>query len=302
MALASGVLGFLVIPFDIYYSLPGFEIILEDRRYASVAALLLGIILVAVGSTSALLLMLMTTRRLKDGKITSSFHITYLVLFLFSVFIGLCVIYGGTTVRSIIPEVNRLQVQRQTLGTRIGQIEQGGFANLGIERRAEELVRLILDDKRLEREIQDLKIVQYPRLTADALIAFCFYSFAILSIMVSRIVRRDPVFEYELATRAWVGAVHNEIRLTDAIEKGTSAADAIIAGLKLRAQEAEAELDDEAGPSEYTQAAVKEQKFINDAEEAEELERIKREALKYAKAFRFLTRNREVLDEWRQIF
>ena len=88
-ALASGFLGFLVIPFDIYYSLPGFEMILEDRRYAGVAALLLGIILAAVGSTSALLLTLMTTRRLKDGHITTKTHLTYLVLFLITTFIGM---------------------------------------------------------------------------------------------------------------------------------------------------------------------------------------------------------------------
>lgn len=302
MAIVSGVLGFLVIPFDIYYSLPGFEMILEDRRYAGVAALLLGIILAAVGSTSALLLTLMTTRRLKDGVITTKFHSTYLVLFVLSMFIGLCVVYGGTTVRSIVPEVNSLEVEKQTIGTLISQIEQGGFANQSLEQRTAELERLNLEDDRLEAEISELKTVQFPRLTADALIAFCFYSFAILSILVSRIAGRDPVFEYELATRAWVSSVHNEIRLNNAISRGTSQADAIIASLKLNAQEAAAELEDEAGPSELTEAAVKEQKFVNEAEEAEEVERIKREALRYTKSFRFLTRNRAVIDEWTAIF
>lgn len=302
LAIGSGILGFLLIPLDIYYSLPGFEMILEDRRYAIVAALLLGIILAAVGSTSALLLTLMTTRKLKDGKITKKIHATYLVLLLTTGFVGACVVYGGTTVRSIVPEVNSVEAKQRTVGTLIDQIEQGGFANLGLERRSAELARLSAEAERLEKEESSLKSIQITRLTADALIAFCFYSFAIISILVSKIAGRDPIFEYELATRAWVSSVHNEIRLTNAISHGTSKADAIIASLKLGAQEAGAELGDKAGPSELTQAAVKEQEFINKAEEAEEVERIKREALRYTKSFRFLTRNRAVLDEWAKIF
>lgn len=303
ISIGAGVVGVLVIPFDIVYSLPGFEVLLEDPFFARMAAILLGIILFSLGSTLSYLITRVRSRHLlEDGKIGSSYSGLYAVLIVLVTLLSLTTIYGATTVRSIVPEANTLLAEQRMLSTRISSLEQRNRGGRTVEDRAEEISLLREQAGSIREQLSELRHVTYPVVSADAVIAFSFYFFAVVSVMVSKVSRHDPVFEYQLAAQSYSAALNTEVRIVNGISSGRAKAEAIIADLDVNIEDQEQELKDEVGPSKKIEAQIQDMKFAMQAAEADDSARIKREALTYAKSLKFLTWNPKALREWEEIF
>jgi len=303
ISFGAGILGLLVIPFDIVYSLPGFEVLLDDPFFARMAAILLGIILFSLGSTLAYLIMRVRSRHLReDGTIGSSYSKMYAILLFLVTFLSLTTIYGATTVRSIVPDANTLLADEAALTTRISSLEERNRAGTTLESRNAEITLLRRQATRVRDELAELRHVTKPVASADAVIAFSFYFFAILSVMVAKVSRHDPVFEYELAAQSYSLALRTEVHIANGVSAGRARAEAIIADLDVEIEDQEKELENKIGPSEKIEAKIQDMKLEMKAAEADDDARIKREALAYAKSLKFLTWNPEALREWETLF
>ena len=292
----------LVIPFDVYYSYPGFKVVLEDERYAVAASILLGIILATVGATLGVLFSLAFKNSVsEDLSIKTKAQPGFFLMFVLCIFIALTVIYAGATIRSIVPEANALSAEKSKISTRLSILGSTIYQPVSIRERNLELDRLGEIIQEIELSEQEIKSVFTPRLTADALIAFCFYGFGVFSIMIARITVRDPILEYHLATINRENAQQAMLRFENQVEEGLSEANAIVSATDAEIDNAQMVLKEDVVDNDISEeiSLLENEKS---AIESEEHDKMKRDSLIYAKAFGFFSRDKNAIREWEELF
>ncbi|MCJ8239279.1 hypothetical protein [Peteryoungia algae] len=302
ISIAAGIIGLVVIPMDVIYALPGFRVILEDPFFAQIAAVILGLMLIFLGGTLAYLIPRAYSHSVDDaGNIAGKFNKVPLALFIVIAMLGLATIYGATTIRSIVPEANAALAEQSSINMEVSSLRSRPLGSTTLEDRREEIVRLEGANSGLVDRMAELRVVNTPRLSADALIAMCFYALGVLSVMISRSAHRDPVFEYELAALSYGGALGAEVEIANSIQSGRAKAEALLAELNVNIEDQEKELGD-VQLDEARKASIEDKKLEIEALEADDRAKIKRETLEYAKYLRLLTRSPRPLREWEELY
>lgn len=302
VSVVTKLFGIVVIPLDTLYAIPGFEVLLDNSFIAYISAVILGFIFIFLGTVLAHLAPRAYSHSLnEEGQIVGTFKKLPTTLFVIAIIVSITTVYAATTIRSIVPEasveltnIDEFVTEIESLEQRIQTLENPEF----------ELVKIVALRKDLtlaEDEINSLRKSVLPRFTADALIALCFYSLGILSVMISKLAEYDPVFEYELAALAYGSALHTEVEIANSINSGRARADALLATLNVNIEDQEKSMED-VQLDEARKASIEDKNIEISALEADDRAKIKRETLAYAKYFRLLTRNEESIREWERIY
>lgn len=296
-----GLLGLIVIPLDIAYAYPGFRAVLGEETYALIGATLLGLVLFTIGTVLATLYTRMRTRRCAEGDVKRGWNASAAVLFAVTALIGLMAVYAGATIRSVVPEAANLEARAADITGEIDFVLGTSARQMSAEDREREIADLEERELALQNDLAALRTTLIPRPTADAVLAFCFYGFAVLSLMISRITSIDPVFEYHLAAMHRRGAQRALLTLENAVENGMNEGAATISALDAEIVNARRDVE-EADGSDDTQERMADAEREIEMLEIGAADQVRRDALAYAKWLRFLTRDPEAMREWERLF
>lgn len=301
----ASILGYIVVPFDVYYAYPGFQAILNEPKYATVAAFLFGLILLSIGTLLAALTQQLFNRKPESIRPTFKAVIPSRALLLFIVLaLGLATVFAGATIRSIVPESQHISQRRVEIQLRIQQIQQfdvnESTTGVDLAQRQADLEYLAIEDKQLSDDAKILSMVLSPVLTADAILAFCFYLFALVSVFCSRILSTDPVFEYHIASLSRESAQRALLFYESKIEEGIGMADRIVTTLNGEIAELEADKLEEIDRSADEQA--EEERIEVEAHEKQYYADLRYRCLRYAKYLSLLRRDKNIIRQWEEYF
>ncbi|MGH1458422.1 MAG: hypothetical protein ACRBBT_05920 [Paracoccaceae bacterium] len=298
----SGILGYFFIPLDILYALPGFQVVLSDRGYAIAAALLLGFLLYGLGEAIAYAFERVSTEKVIEGEIRKTLNWTYVSLLGLVAAMAISVIYGATTIRSVVPEANISLIEQRQIESALSRLETSPL----LESNPEEFGAAVDElNQRLKNNAETqagIRLVALPHMSADALIAFTFYAFSIVSIAIKRVANRDPVFEYHLAALHRYKSHSQFLMAKISQASGEAKFDSIMADLEMRIQNDESVLASGVSPNEAIQTEAEMIRARIEANESFIALKIKQDALTYAKWLKFWTRRNSSIEEWSQIY
>ena len=320
-----GILTAALVPLDILYTQPGFFLLLENQYLSYAAAALYIFILVIIGRTIRVLYRYSISRRLievkqsdevQDNKdeLASTRNPVLLAMLVLTVVIGFSAVYAGTTVRSLVPTLSAINKQIDAL-----QLEETVVANqqfrsqIGAEE-AKARVEEINDSRQEQVErFNEAALRLYPIPSADALIAFVFYTVVIIGTLTTGLAKTDPIFEYFLAYREYVVAKRGVIYLESVIDNR-------IEQLELEVKESEVAISAVESLEISEESILDDRRVVDQENTIQELEDrltavdadieshsitsrefIKVRSLKYARYLSWLTRSKQPLEEWEKL-